>query len=782
MKEAALWRAPAPVTLPAGYVAALGLPGRVAELLYRRGWQTPEAALAFLQAGAAAGAPDLPDLAAGVQRVLAAVRAGEPVWVYGDYDADGVAAAAILVRCLGALGAAPGAYVPDRFTEGHGLNGRAVRELAGQGARLLLACGCGSGDGAAVEMAAGLGLDVVVIDGGDPGPGLPERAVAVVHPGRLPADHPGGGLSGAGAAWVFARALLQAAGRSPELADAWLELAAVGILASGAPLAGASRALLQRALPRLPAPGLAGLTALVQASRLQGGVDEGDVAAHLAPRLEAAGRVGHARVALRLLLSDSEYEARGLARQLDDWHARLRELCRRVADEAGALAAAAAGGGTGFVALYRPGWPEGALGPAAAQLGRELGAPVALMARKADGATVTGSARAPAGFPLLDALRRAGAGLFSRCGGGHGAAGFSLPEEHLPAFLAGLRALPLPARRAPHQDADLELPLAEATRELHAALRALAPFGPGNPEPVFLARGVTVLSSRPTAGARQRLVLKQGEATAQALWAPPRGAELPPGPVDVAYRLDLDRWHGAEVLQLVIEAIQRPARPEPAAAAPRRTEWADRRGRPAHALAEEFPGALFFREGPEGRGPGEVDRYSAGPCEVLVFLTPPPSPRVLAEVLALAAPALAVPAWPVAPAPAPPFPRTLLGLVRYAIERRGGLVSLAELAARTGELEAAVLAGLEALAASGFFSFRFRGPGRLALERREAVPAPLVAGPARERLEALLRESAAFRRYLGRAPLAQIAGLLADPPGNGEGGPARGQPEGPPAP
>lgn len=606
------WRAPDPVSLPAGLAGALGVPPLVAELLYRRGYRTPAAARAFLAAGSPEEPlPELPGLAPLAARLLAAAQAGQPVWVQGAASADGVAAAAILLRCLQGLGAMAGHTVPG-------------------------AAAAGSGPTVVLLAAPGLGL--------------------------LPPDHPAHGLGAAAAAWLLARALLAAAGRPPAAADPWLPLAAIGLLAAGVPLVGAGRALAGRGLAGMRAPALPGLQALAQVAGLAaaGPVDR---ARELARRLEPGGDQEAARLAVRLLLSDTEAAARGLARQLELHHARRR------------------------------GWGE----PPAAAAGAAAGV------------------GAPAGTP--------------------------------------------PCRPpAGPRTADLEVPLAGATRELYDALGALAPFGPGNPEPVLWARGVTVLTSRPAAGGQPwRLVLRQGEVTRLAVYNP--GGELPVGPVDLAYRLEVDPWQGAAVLQLVVEAVQPAAGTAPPP--PPRPHWEDRRGQHPHAVAAEFPGALVYREGPGVLYPGEVDRYRVGPCTVLVFLTPPPAPRVLAEVLALAAPARAVAAWPAVPAPPPPFPRTLLGLVRHALAHRGGTVTLAELAARTGELEQTVLAGLQALAASGFLTLAPAGPGRFSLARREpAGPARLAPGPHRDRLQALLRESAAFRRYLSRAPLAQVQALV----------------------
>lgn len=337
----------------------------------------------------------------------------------------------------------------------------------------------------------------------------------------------------------------------------------------------------------------------------------------------------------------------------------------------------------------------------------------------------------------------------------------------------------------PVREADAILPLAQATRETYEAFQPLAPFGPGNPRPLFLARGATVLSSRPVGTGRAlRLILRDATGTAAALWPGGEGAEIPTGPVDVAFTLEVEPWHGVPVLQLVVQALQphrgaavdsphpvalpereapgpgaHPAEAADRAAAPdlgaptSPMEWVDRRGTPAHLLAAAYPDAQFLAEGPDAGLAGQVDRYRVRPCTTLVWLTPPPSPRVWDEVLALAAPRRVVLGWPAQPAGRAPFLRTLLGLVRYAAAHRGGAVAVADLACRTGELEAAVVAALEALAAGGALALRPLGPGRLQVALAGTGPARLAPGPARQRLEALLRESAAFRAFLARAPL-----------------------------
>lgn len=781
------WLLPPPVELPPGYAAALGLALPATELLYRRGLRTAADALAYL-GGELPGpaAPDLPDLDVAVARVLGALAAGERICVYGDYDADGVTSTALLVRLLGELGAHPAYHVPNRFREGYGLNARVLEELAAAGVRLVLTCDNGVSAAAEVARAAALGMAVVVTDHHELPPRLPD--CPVVNPRRLPADHPAHWLSGSGTAWLFGRALLQAAGRDPAGADRYLELAAIGMIADVVPLTGWGRSLCRRGLARLWQTPLPGLRSLLRVAGLSDG-DEEDVAFQIAPRLNAAGRMADAGLAVRLLLTDDATEGGGLAAELDRLNARRRELGEHMRQEALADAAGPLAAGAPALVLYRPGWHEGILGIVAGQLCEQTGRPVAMLARRSGSGIVVGSARAPAGFPLYDAVAGCAA-VLERFGGHAAAAGFSLQEAHVPEFQERLAAQAAELAPPPDPDpvavADLALPLAAADRDLYTDLRRLAPWGPGSPAPVFLAGGVQVLSARPTADRRHlRLILRQGGAALGAVWWRGGDQDIPPGPVEVAYRLDLNRWQGAEVLQLVIAGLQPAGTAAPAAELPglaaetpvaepglvaetpaayivaRAPTLVDRRGEPLAAVLAEFPGAQVFAEGPAP--PGTADRYRLAQSAALILLTPPPGPKVLEEVLALAGSATAVLAWARTPpldAPGPgAFPRHLLGLLRHALERRGGRITLAELAARTGELEAAVLAGLRALAYAGLVVL-YPLPGDAYVVEQGAAAGRLRPGPATDHLRRLLRESSAFRAFLAREPLDRIKAAL----------------------
>jgi single-stranded-DNA-specific exonuclease len=259
------WTRPDPVAIPEDLVAAVGS-RPLAELLYRRGWSSPDAAVTFLTGGIDVDAPGLPDLDVGVQHLLGALQSGKRICVYGDYDTDGVTATALLVGLLHSLGGDVTYHIPNRFREGYGMNGKVVEAIAAEGAGLILTCDCGIRNLAEVALARSLGLQVVVTDHHELGPDLPV-AEAVINPKRLPEEHPCRMLPGVGTAYLVARQMLRALGKDPAGADQWLDLVAVGIIADVVPLTGANRELGRRGLARLNTSPCLGLEAQWPAHR-----------------------------------------------------------------------------------------------------------------------------------------------------------------------------------------------------------------------------------------------------------------------------------------------------------------------------------------------------------------------------------------------------------------------------------------------------------------------------------------------------------------------------------
>jgi single-stranded-DNA-specific exonuclease len=770
------WVRPRSLEIPPTYIEAVGS-RPLTELLFRRGYTTVDAALDFLSGGIDVDAPGLPDLEEGVLELTAAVLRGQRICVYGDYDTDGVTATALLVSLLSGLGADVTYYIPNRFRDGYGMNERAVRALAAEGTALLLTCDCGIRNVAEVALARQIGMRVVVTDHHELGEELPV-AEAVINPKRLPDGHPCRMLPGVGTAYLVARQLLRNLDHDPAEADRWLDLVAVGIIADVVPLRGANRELARRGLARLNTSPCTGLQALMAVSGLQGHVTEEDVAFQLVPRINSAGRLADAGLGVRLLLTGGPLEGRDFANELDLLNQERKKLTASVAE----AAAAEVSEGAGAIVLYRPEWHEGVLGIAAGRLAHEHGVPALLMARKHGGGSVlVGSARAPAGFALHEALAACAEHLLKH--GGHDqAAGFSLLEDRFPAFRAAIleeaRRRSRPDRVEPPRPADLAMPMSEVDRPVYDALRRAAPYGEANPDPVIFSRGVKLLSSRPIGPGEKhlRLVLRDGEQSFVGVWWGAGAMTLEaPREVDVFYHLGLNRWNGQEMLQAVVEHLGPAAtiadEEEPAPAAepgagpePRlgaleqpwtgRCELVDRRGADPWDVVGEFPQAPLFAEADRPPGLPTVDRYSLQTAPDLVLLTPPASPRLLDEAAARSGARRLIMAWPLQPSPEEE--RFLPSLLRLVAEEMAAspYVNVSRLAVRTGELEIVIRLALEALEESDLLAID-EEEGDILRLRRRTDGRGIKESPPLQHMRALLGESRAFRRFLrGAAPAA----------------------------
>jgi single-stranded-DNA-specific exonuclease len=540
---------------------ALGISPIIAQLLINRGFTSPESARAFLEAGERdlCSPFELPHMDRAVDRLLRALRAAEPVVVYGDYDADGVTATAILIRALRAAGGRVDFYVPDRKTEGYGLHVAAVRHLARRGARLIVAVDCGTTAVAAADAARSEGVDLVVLDHHLPHGPLP-AVEAIVNPNvsGSPAEYCAAGL-----AYQAARGLLQAVGREVEAADL-VVLAAIGTVADAVPLREDNRIIATHGLARLAATGLPGVCALVDVAGLQPPFGARDLAFGLAPRINAAGRLAHAAAAVRLLVSDDVHEAREIAGDLDHLNGERRALCDRILAEAveeieaGGLASRPA------IVLAREGWHPGVVGIVASQIVERYYRPTVVVALH--GGVGKGSARSIPALHLVDALERASSELTAY--GGHAmAAGLTLPAEALPRFRQALvdavGAALTPEDLEPVIEVDAELKIRDVALELARGIGGLEPFGAGNPPPAFLTRGLRAVGTRTVGGgAHLRLVISDGEASAEAIgFRLGSRAELlafTQARLDLAYGVEVDHWRDGQTVRLVVEELWTP--------------------------------------------------------------------------------------------------------------------------------------------------------------------------------------------------------------------------------
>ena len=489
------WLLPEPLVDPPLF-AGFGRP--VATLLARRGFTDQEQLDRFLLAGQSSlHDPSLmADATIALDRIEQAMAAGEPIAIWGDYDADGMTAVAIWVLALRALGVEPLRHVPSRLAEGYGLSIGGLQRLRDAGATLVVTCDCGITNGAEVELARGLGLEVIVTDHHLPSGPLP-KAVAVVDPHRIDCGYPDPDLTGAGIAFKMATALL--ARRGAAAADL-AGIAAIGTVADMAPMTGESRALVRLGLEELANTTRPGLRALLARGADQPSAPTArDLAFGVAPRINAAGRIADAELAISLLLEEDPAAAERIADRLEAVHHERRALTAAAVEEA--RAAVMAMEGDGPIALRNDSWAPGVLGLVASRLVDTLARPVAVAGRIDD--ELRGSVRAPADFHAALALE-ACAPFLSKRGGHPAAGGFSLGIDSWGAFADAFSSLPRPfptdstqiPQGAGRILVDLVLPASYLGWSLAEEIGRLVPFGPGHVEPVLAVTGLQVVDAR----------------------------------------------------------------------------------------------------------------------------------------------------------------------------------------------------------------------------------------------------------------------------------------------
>ncbi len=327
--------------------AELKLHRLTAEALVRRGIENVEEAQRFLS-GDLSGLGDpfaMRDMEAAVSLVLEAIEAGDQIRIYGDYDVDGVCATALMVRALTGLGARVDWYIPHRMDEGYGVNEEAVRKAAAEGVKLLITVDCGSGAVEQVALAHALGLKVLITDHHRPPEQLPEAPM--LNPWRPGCGYPFKSLAGVGVAFKLVSALARRKGLPEGSENRFLDLVCLGTVADVVPLLGENRLFVQHGLRQLPKTKKTGLAALIAASDLKGEIGARQVAFALAPRINAVGRMEHARDAVNLLLTSDETEARALATELSEQNARRRQEEQATVEQADRPGARGGGSGAG---------------------------------------------------------------------------------------------------------------------------------------------------------------------------------------------------------------------------------------------------------------------------------------------------------------------------------------------------------------------------------------------------------------------------------------------------
>ena len=568
------WIEPGTVAVSRALRAAVGGHPLVAEALARRGITQPAQARAFLD-------PDhyipsapaaLPGLSRAVTRLRRALAQREAICVWGDFDVDGQTATALLTSALRDLGGNVTYHVPNRETEGHGVALHALEQVIAHGAQVILTCDTGISAHDAVAFARSRGVDVIITDHHDLPPTLPD-ATAIVNP-KLLGDrgegdrgkgggvgggqgsspvHPLHDLPGVGVAYKLAEALYSAAGRAEDVL-AHADLAALGIVADLAIVAGDTRYLAQLGLRSLRTPRRLGLVALYEAAELDpANLTEEHISFVLAPRLNAAGRLADATACVELLTTADPAQARIIAADLEALNARRKFLTDRVTQEAEAqIRADRSLIDHAALVLSSPHWPPGIVGIVASRLVDRYGKPVALISAAGDG-PARGSARSVEGVDISAAIT-ATAHLLLGYGGHPMAAGFTVEAEQIPAFRRELSAQVAAAGPAggdgPDHAAlavDAALPLSELSLELVDDLARLAPFGPGNPPLLLRATGLQVTASRNVGKQEEHRILTVADEAGhqqQVVWWSGGGQPAPEGLFDLAYVARASTYRG----------------------------------------------------------------------------------------------------------------------------------------------------------------------------------------------------------------------------------------------
>jgi len=556
------------------------VPEAVARLLVNRGHTDPAAVRSFLEASLQGlHDPDLlPDMEPACERLERAVASGETILIHGDYDVDGVTGTALLVRLFRLLGARVEWHIPDRMKDGYSFGEHSVAKARAVGAGVVVSVDNGTSAAETIAQLKELGIDTVVTDHHEPpSSGVLPPAIGIVNPKLDTSEYPFRELCGAGVAfklaWGVARRISGARRVRADLKQFLAEATAYVALATVCdvvPLVGENRVLARRGLTALgdgPTPGLRALLAVTKLSGRR--LLAEDVGYKIGPRINAAGRIGTARTAIELLLTDDEARAKELAQKLDEMNTERRrieaEICEQAFEAAAALEDAAR---HPVLVIAGQGWHQGVVGIVAARIVRRFGRPALVIGL--DGETGRGSARSLPGFDVLGAME-GGAEHMLRFGGHEMAAGCEVRADRIDALREAIcaRAREMLAG-AGHPERrlriDLELPLAHMGQDLMRAIERLEPFGQGNRKPHLYSPDVRLASPPRAVGDGTHLILnlREGDHTLRvmAFGMAERQDELVMGqPLHVVYTPRWNFFRGLETLEATLHDFRVGPRP-----------------------------------------------------------------------------------------------------------------------------------------------------------------------------------------------------------------------------
>ncbi|MGE5304152.1 MAG: single-stranded-DNA-specific exonuclease RecJ [Alphaproteobacteria bacterium] len=551
--------------LVAGHSSQLGISPLLARLLILRGLIDTDEARCYLSSSLRADLPSpfiMADMEPAVDRIVHAIKTNELIGIWGDYDVDGTTGASVLVSFLREVGAQPVYHIPHRVEEGYGLNVAGLRRLKEDGVGLVVTVDCGISNALEVDAARSIGLDIVVVDHHQPPEALPP-AVAVINPHRADCKFPDKSLCAAGLAFYLViglRAKLRAAKWFARSGDPdirrYLDIVTLGTIADMVPLKGVNRTLIRRGLNELGGSARPGIMALKQVAHITAGVvSAGQVGFQLGPRINAAGRVDYGIKVVELLTTSSNEVALRIAQELDEHNRQRRVIEAEVLKQA--LDTIELQGDTAerySLVLGGEGWHPGVLGIVASRIVERYHRPTVVVGFV--GERGKGSARSIRGFHMVEGFHRC-ADHLEKYGGHEYAGGLSIHAEKLHFFAEAFENVARewlePEDLFPCIEIDAELTLADIGFPVMRQLESLKPFGIGNPEPLFMTRGVEVCERKDfSGGARFRFRQAARTVGGVAFGMAEDFACVAGTTVDISYRLVENDWNGTSNVDLKI--------------------------------------------------------------------------------------------------------------------------------------------------------------------------------------------------------------------------------------
>ncbi len=692
---------------------------------------------------------EFPGMKKAVERILLAADRSEKICVYGDYDVDGVTSTVTLVECLKLFIDKVVYHVPDRFTEGYGMNIEVIERLAEDSVSLIVTCDCGISNINEIKRAKELGMDVILTDHHNIPSELP-CADVILNPKLLEEGHKARNMSGCAMAFFLCLAILKRKAME-EKAEDYYDMLALSLIADVVSLNGENRYLLKKAIPKLFNTKREGLIKLLDiASKTSELNTEEDIAFQLAPRINAAGRMETARLPVELLLCKDPYIAGEMAQKIDFLNAERKRVQQEIIDQAIEQVETKKKNKTVLV-LYSDFWHHGIIGIAAGRICELYRKPAILLSLKEDGKTVVGSARSVEEVNIYELIKEC-SGKLLKFGGHSQAAGLSLLKEDLQDFIGEIEH----SAEKKHYisetisvDIDMELEVDSVTEELYERLLLAGPYGEGFEAPMFASYNVKVLSDRKTEKNHHIMVLegKNNTRISAVKWFG-EDKSLQGKVFDITYKISKNTYKGNSNIQLTLgHTIENDGEVK----AVFNGRIIDERKCDVNLLANKYAKSLFFYEGLNSACTIDevADRFGIKPAVNLIFLSPPANTSIFREVIALSNPENIIINFGILPDYSfKGFVMNLLGIIKHIVNHDKGMANIEAVSIKLGVEESIVKSGLRFLKASGKINYLLSEDDRRVFILKGDGSQTREIVVAEKRLKNALMEKMAYQQFV----------------------------------